>query len=621
MNLWIFCHYAGPHWGLTRSYDLGKHLTARGHHVTIFASSFSHYSLHDEQLQPGEWYREQNYDGVRFVWVRTCPYSGNDWRRYLNTVTYAWRATRSAIQLAESPDVIVGSSAHLLAPLAAWFVARLRRARFVFELRDLWPQVLIDMGKLRPQSLVAHLLYKLEAFLYRRADVIVSLMPDVRDYMSSCGVSERKVVWIPNGVDVTRFDIEATVTLTADRPFTVMYVGGIQEYNGLGSFIEAAKLMQDRGDPPVRFVIVGAGTDKERLVGLAVRLDLANVEFRDWLPKREVFGVLRTADVLFHSARDLPVYFRYGVSPVKISEYLLSGRPILYAAKGSNDPVTEAGAGLTVRPDDPAAIVDGIQRLMAMSVAEREAMGRHGREYARRCLDIAVLAEQYEESLLATLAVQPHQTIVADRNRVVPTVSARPSNARPGYRRVKRFFDIILSSILIALFCVPMLVLWVIIRVSLNGPALYVSDRVGANNVIFKMYKFRTMSLETAPVATHLLKESEMVMTPLGHWLRVTSLDEIPQLLNIFKGDMSFVGPRPALFNQHDLVMLRTQAHLHTLTPGLTGWAQINGRDKMSIPAKVQYDDYYRRHASMLFDLWILAATTLKVLRREDVNH
>lgn len=158
---------------------------------------------------------------------------------------------------------------------------------------------------------------------------------------------------------------------------------------------------------------------------------------------------------------------------------------------------------------------------------------------------------------------------------------------------MKRLFDIFLSCLLLLVFCIPILLVAVMVKITSKGPALFISDRVGINNSLFKMYKFQTMKIDTPPVATHLMKNPEQYLTPVGQFLRKTSLDELPQLLNILKGDMSFVGPRPALFNQDDLVALRTEKGIDSLVPGLTGWAQINGRDELPIPVKVEFDEYY----------------------------
>ncbi len=186
---------------------------------------------------------------------------------------------------------------------------------------------------------------------------------------------------------------------------------------------------------------------------------------------------------------------------------------------------------------------------------------------------------------------------------------------------MKRSFDILFALAAAVVFALPMLLLALAVRLSSRGPALYWSDRVGQHGRMFRMPKFRTMKIDTPAVATHLLSNPEAHMTPIGAFLRKTSLDELPQLWSILKGDMSLVGPRPALFNQLDLIALRTQHGVDALVPGLTGWAQVNGRDDLPIPQKVALDREYLLQRSFLFDLRILGLTALRVLRGDGVSH
>lgn len=186
---------------------------------------------------------------------------------------------------------------------------------------------------------------------------------------------------------------------------------------------------------------------------------------------------------------------------------------------------------------------------------------------------------------------------------------------------MKRLFDLVLGLMAAAVLLVPLVVVAVLVRLTSPGPALYWSDRVGRHNRIFKMPKFRSMRVGTPAVATHLLANPKAHLTPIGSFLRKSSLDELPQLWSILAGDMSFVGPRPALFNQHDLIELRTQKKVHTLVPGLTGWAQVNGRDELPIPQKVALDVEYLQRQGFWFDNQILWLTFLKVVRRDGVSH
>tara|TARA_B100000787_G_C16083309_1_gene245505 strand:- start:23 stop:583 length:561 start_codon:yes stop_codon:yes gene_type:complete len=186
---------------------------------------------------------------------------------------------------------------------------------------------------------------------------------------------------------------------------------------------------------------------------------------------------------------------------------------------------------------------------------------------------------------------------------------------------MKRIFDFLFSVFLILVFLIPSILIAFLIKTTSKGKILYWSDRVGKNNVIFKMPKFRSMKIDTPELATHLLSDSIGALTPIGNFIRKYSLDEIPQLWSIFKGDMSFVGPRPALFNQDDLINLRSVNGIEKILPGLTGWAQINGRDNLPIKDKVEKDVEYLKNRSFLFDLKILWLTILKVIKKEGVSH
>lgn len=204
---------------------------------------------------------------------------------------------------------------------------------------------------------------------------------------------------------------------------------------------------------------------------------------------------------------------------------------------------------------------------------------------------------------------------------LAPDSSHVSQESSGGNETVKRIFDLVLGLVAATIMLVPVSLVALLVRLTSPGPALYWSDRVGRQNRIFKMPKFRSMKLGTPAVATHLLANPIAHLTPIGSFLRKSSLDELPQLWSILVGDMSFVGPRPALFNQHDLIELRTQKDVHTLVPGLTGWAQVNGRDELPISQKVELDVEYLQRQSLLLDTKILWLTFLKVLKRDGVSH
>ena len=397
MNIWILNHYAGTpdttH--ATRPYDLSKELVTRGHSVTIFASSFSEYSLREERLQPGERWKTEKCDGVRFIWLKTFPYKGNDWRRVTNMVSYAWRAFWIGKGFEEKPDVIIGTCVHPLAVLSAYVLSIFKRSRFFCEITDLWPQTLVDMGALSERSPITWGLRVLEKFLYRKAERIVVLMPHGDDYITNLGISGDRIVWIPSCVDLSRYDGIGQYDGGSSDTFTIMYLGRHGMANALEAILKAATLQQDEGESNVRFVFVGEGAEKPNLIELSGDLGLRNVEFRDPVPKNEISQVMGEADAFILSLRDSPLY-KYGINPNKLCDYLASGRPILFAGNASNNPVEEAKAGITVPPENPEALARAITRLMAMKPEERIQMGKNGLEYVKKHHDIRVVADKLE---------------------------------------------------------------------------------------------------------------------------------------------------------------------------------------------------------------------------------
>lgn len=242
------------------------------------------------------------------------------------------------------------------------------------------------------------------------------------------------------------------------------------------------------------------------------------------------------------------------------------------------------------------------------------------------CLGFGAVFEKFTCSLLVDsskicteLAWKPPSTLFRGLTETVAWY--RSSVGRKNIMSFKRIIDVLLALFAIFLLGLPMLLLSVFVKITSPGPVLYWSDRIGRNNKIFKMPKFRTMRKDTPAVATHLLDDPDRFITPIGKFLRKSSLDELPQILSILNGDMSFVGPRPALFNQDDLIGLRTAKGVQCITPGLTGWAQVNGRDDLPIPVKVDFDEYYLQNSSIFLDLKILGMTALQAITGKGVKH
>src|SRR3989441_4494398 len=339
MNIWILNHYADtPDRQATRSYDLSKQMVERGHRVTIFAAGFSHYSFREERIRSGEAWREEDWNGVRFVWLKTFPYGKNDWRRVVNMTSYAWRAFWLGAKLPERPDAIIGVSVHPLAALSAWALSVMKKSRFFFELTDLWPEVLVDFGMLPASSPITWLLRVLEKFLYRRAERIIMIWPRTEEYVARFGISPKKVVWIPHLADPSRYEGLKTYDGTIGERFTVMYLGSFVNFMAMEVILEAAKLLGDRGRRDIRFVLVGGGTEKERLAGLAAGLGLRNVEFPGLVAKKDIARTMGEADAFVVTLKNVPL-LKYGISLNKVCDYLASGRPTILAGEPGFDPI------------------------------------------------------------------------------------------------------------------------------------------------------------------------------------------------------------------------------------------------------------------------------------------
>lgn len=403
MNIWIANHYAGgADRQTTGNYDIGRQLVRKGHSVTIITSSFSHYKFREERLAPGQKWLEQNDDGVRFIWVRTLAYSGNGVRRMLNMLSYAWMVLRVGTVASDRPDIVIASCPHLPGMLGGYLLSRRLGAKFFSEVRDLWPQTLIDVGALSERSPVCWALRRLERFLFSHSDRILTVLPNVKDYVTGIGIPAEKIVVIPNGVDLVRNDAVKPYDGAKTPPFIAMYLGGHARYNGVEVIVDAAAILQRRGASHVHFVIYGDGPEKAALLRRAQDYGLTNLQFNPLVPKSEVPRVMGDASVFLHHIMDIPV-LKYGISSNKLFDYMSARRPIVFAVNGGNNPVSEAHAGITIPPENPEAMADAILEIAALTPAERIAMGENGRAYVEQHHDFRVLACKLEKTCLSVL--------------------------------------------------------------------------------------------------------------------------------------------------------------------------------------------------------------------------
>lgn len=391
-HVWILNHYAQEPGGAggTRHFSLARHLPRHGWKATIIAASTDH-STGAQRLNDGETRRLQSYNGVPFLWLRTRGYSGNGMDRVSNMLDYT-RAVLKRENLSELdlPDAVIGSSVH---PLAAWAGRRLARRHgvpFIFEVRDLWPQTLIDMGRISSGHPAAIGLRWLEKSLYRDAQRIIVLLPKAHEYIEPLGIPREKIIWIPNGTDTENFASEQPTT-NSDT-FTLMYFGAHGTANGLDNLLAAMRLVESAPTGPrIVLRLIGDGPLKPSLMAMAQETGLTNVSFEDPVAKKDIPPLAAQASSFVFNLIDAPV-FKYGISSNKLFDFLAAGRPVLFCCASSNNPVAEAGAGITVPPENPQLLAEAIRNLASLPLARRVEMGAAGRRHLEQNYDMQHLA-------------------------------------------------------------------------------------------------------------------------------------------------------------------------------------------------------------------------------------
>ncbi|EPJ96715.1 MULTISPECIES: glycosyltransferase family 4 protein [Pseudomonas] len=380
-NVWILNHYAQEPGGAggTRHYQLAKNLPAHGWRASIIAASVEHQSGR-QRLEVSQASRLDEYAGIPFLWLKTSEYKGNGTARMRNMLEYSWQVVRPGrLSALNKPDVIIGSSVHPFAAAAGAMLAWRYKVPFVFEVRDLWPETLIDMGRLERKSIIARSLRVLEKWLYKRAKRIVVLLPKAHEYIVPMGIDPKKIVWIPNGVDLE--DFPRPEEKAVGDEFTLMYFGAHGSANGLDNVLRAQKIIE--ADPEMSHVklrIIGNGPCKVDLLNLSSELGLRRVSFEDPVPKRQIPALAAEADAFVFNLINAPV-FKYGISSNKLFDFMAGQRPVLFCCDAGNNPIEDSGAGYTVEPGNPKALAEAIVRVSRLSSAERVKMGRAGRHY------------------------------------------------------------------------------------------------------------------------------------------------------------------------------------------------------------------------------------------------
>lgn len=393
-TVWIVNHYAQSPVGAggTRHFQLAQALPSSGWNACILAAS-TELNTGRQRLKPGERYRLDVVEGIPFLWFLAPSYTGNGLGRIRNMLAFAIRILNpEPVRLLPQPDLIVGSSVHPFAVWSAYRLARRFRVPFVFEVRDLWPQTLIDFGLLRKHGIPAMLLRRLEGFLYRKSNAIITLLPYAYRYIQRFGIERQRIHWIPNGVDISRWDLPEPSMPRSRDELRLMYFGAFGQANGLETLLQAMhELAECASAPRVRLRLIGDGPMKPALESLANDLNLSNVVFENPVTKTEIPSLAADADCFVAVLRDSPLY-RYGISLNKIYDYMAAGKPVIFACGAANNPVAEADAGISIAPGDVLALSDAIDRMAKMHPDDRTKMGQAGRGYVSRQHDSRLLA-------------------------------------------------------------------------------------------------------------------------------------------------------------------------------------------------------------------------------------
>jgi lipopolysaccharide/colanic/teichoic acid biosynthesis glycosyltransferase len=569
-------------------------LRAHGHEVRV-VTGFPNYP--GGRLYPGyrlRLLRRDIIDGIPVDRVPLYPsHSRSALGRVLNYASFALSLTVYGLFTGRRPDVMYVYHPPLTVGLAAAVVAAVRRIPFVFAIHDMWPDTLAASGMIS-NRVALRVADRLCRWVYAKADRLVVVSPGFMRKLVEKGVPSSKVDVIYNwpneaearargGSDLTPFALEGR--------FNIVYAGNIGGAQGLETVVHAAKIVEATA-PSVQFILVGGGIETDSVRAVAAELGSRSVRIMPRIPPSEIGDLLAAADVLLVHLKDAPL-FRITI-PAKTQFYLAMGKPILMGVRGdAADLIEKSGAGIVVKPEDAEALAAGALELSRLPKADLAAMGMRGRAFYERELSAA-------QGIRATLAVLDAAVGAHRRDSML-----------------KRGFDVAVAGAALVILSPVFLASAAVLALDLGFPVLFRQIRPGRNCRPYCLYKFRTMH-ELRDASGQLLPDADR-LTGIGRIVRRLSLDELPQLWNVVIGDMSLVGPRPLLMAYLDRYTPQ-QARRHEVRPGITGWAQVNGRNAVSWEEKLDLDVWYVNNRSFLLDLKILAITVVRVLRRQGIS-
>jgi lipopolysaccharide/colanic/teichoic acid biosynthesis glycosyltransferase len=606
-----------------RVYELSRHWVAAGHRVTVLTG----FPNHPTGVVPPQYRRRLRRGTVREVVdgievVRTWLYPAPNRRpgeRMLNYASFFVSACLRGVVL-EPPDVVIATSPQLLVGLSGWWISGMKRCPFVFEVRDLWPESLLASGIGREDSPLIRSLERLASFLYRRCDRIVVVTEAFKENLiAQRGLPGEKIDVIENGVETDDFcprEVGNVLRehLDLDGKFVVSYIGTIGYAHGLEIVLEAARRLKVVL-PEVLFLLVGEGAEKEKLQALVERERVTNLRFLRQQPRNAIPSFINASDVCLVLLRKAELFTT--VLPSKMLEFMACGRPVVLGVDGQARRILdEAQAGIYIPPEDPAAFTQAVTDLYR-NPALRSRLGENGREFILKHYSREQKAFQYLR-ILEGLKERERQrasnssrslSVSISRNKITgafeQTVGADSIS--------KRLFDLLLSAFGLLLSSPLWLLLALGIKLEDGGPIFYAQERVGKGGRRFKSWKFRSMvtdsDLRFGPLQA---TDGDPRVTRIGRSLRATALDELPQLLNIFRGEMSFVGPRALLPEEIEvngngevipLEKIPGYEERHKVSPGLTGLAQVYAPRDIPRRQKFRYDLLYIKKQSLWLDI------------------
>ncbi len=404
MRIWMINHYAAPPTmaGGTRHYNFARQLIHRGHEVTLIAANYNHFAHSYVQTTAARGELDHS-QAVPFIWLPTPAYRGNTWARFQNMLSFSWKIlNKKYLPRTQRPDLILASSPHLFAALSGELLARKLKVPFILEIRDLWPESLIDLGRISKHHPLIKVMRGVEGYLYKRARRVISLLPAADQYLIAHGVKPENILWLPNAIEAET--LPANLAHSPAAHFTLMYAGAHGLANDLDTVLHAAKILENQGQAKgIRICLVGSGPEKSRLKALAAELNLSIVEFLDPVAKNEIYHTLNQADAFLMLLKESPV-FRWGISPNKLFDYLLMGRPVIFGVNTPFNPIEKYQAGLSVQPSNPAQLADAIHKLVSLPKEDLSKMGERGKEFVMQHHHLPALTNALEE-----LIVKVHQ--------------------------------------------------------------------------------------------------------------------------------------------------------------------------------------------------------------------